>query len=154
MKQTHCFSQEKSSPSTHSKINTTKVTIVNRDLHSPFEVRISPSPCRIAKECSKQYCIIKSRCNTVMSHCTTHSFKITCCGWKVGMADHMMHSLYNDTMYPISTISDILHQGVNSGSLVKALDFYPSGPGSNPFHQGHEIFSNYASFLIHEFSYL
>ena len=33
-------------------------------------------------------------------------------------------------MYHICTISDILRQGVNS--LVRALDFYSGGPGSNP----------------------
>ena len=36
------------------------------------------------------------------------------------------------TMYPISTISDILRQGVDFGSVVRALDFYPSGLRSNP----------------------
>ena len=36
-------------------------------------------------------------------------------------------------MYHICTISDILRQGVDSfGSVVRALDFYPGGPGSNP----------------------
>ena len=30
----------------------------------------------------------------VMSHCTTKLFEIICRGWKVGMADHMMHSFF------------------------------------------------------------
>ena len=35
----------------------------------------------------------------VMSHCTIHSFKIICCGWKAGLADHMMLSLYSTVIY-------------------------------------------------------
>ena len=37
---------------------------------------------------------IKWWLSAVMSHCTTHSFEIICRGWKVGLADHMMHSFY------------------------------------------------------------
>ena len=35
-------------------------------------------------------------------------------------------------MYPIRTPSDILRQGVDFDSVVRALDFYPGDPGSNP----------------------
>ena len=55
----------------------------------------------------------------VMSHCTIHSFEIICRGWKLGLADHMMRSFYEiaqlfDTMYQISSICDIMRQGVDS----------------------------------------
>ena len=50
-----------------------------------------------------------------MSHCTTRSFEIICHGRKIGLADYMMRSFYFETMYHIlSTISDILRQGVDS----------------------------------------
>ena len=66
-----------------------------------------------------------------MSNCTTHSFENTCRGWKVGLADHMMHSFYKitqvfNTMYHISTISDILRQGVDS--LSQWLEHWISTP--------------------------
>ena len=35
-------------------------------------------------------------------------------------------------MYHISTISDMQRQAVDSGSVVRALDFYPVDAGSNP----------------------
>ena len=55
-------------------------------------------------------------------------------------------------MYHIGTISDILRQRVDFGSVVRALDFYSGGPGSNHVKDA-GFFSSYASFLSYEFSY-
>ena len=68
-----------------------------------------------------------------MSHCTTHSFEIICRVWKVGLADHMMHSVYNSTAirYKVSYKVQSLTYCVRE-SVVRALDFYPGDPGSNP----------------------
>ena len=89
-----------------------------------------------------------------MPHCTSHSFEIICRGWKVGLADHMMRSFSKivqlfDTIYHISTTFDILRL---FGSVVRALDFYPGGPGSNPI-RDMGFFSNYASFFTYKCSY-
>ena len=49
-------------------------------------------------------------------------------------------------MYHISTISDNTASGSRLfGSVVRALDFYPGGPGWNPIRDV-GFFSNYASF--------
>ena len=71
----------------------------------------------------------------VMSHCTTHSFEIICCGWKVGLAYHIMPSFYKKHSYSIqciiyiSTISDILRQEVDFlaqwiRNPIRALGFF------------------------------
>ena len=88
-----------------------------------------------------------------MSHCTTHSFKIICRGWNVGLADLMMHSVrINSTAIrytvsykynPCYTASGIRH----FGSVVRALNFYPSDPDSNLIRDVR------ASFLSYEFLY-
>ena len=60
---------------------------------------------------------IQNCLKAIMSHYTTRSFEIICRGRKVGLAGHTMCSFYKwqlfDTMYHISTISDILRQGVD-----------------------------------------
>ena len=57
-------------------------------------------------------------------------------------------------MYPISTISDILRQGVDSfGPLVRALDFYPGDHRRSKFEsrQGHGIFQSMHHLLVTNF---
>ena len=51
-----------------------------------------------------------------------------------------------DTMYHISTISDKLNQGVDSGSVVSALDFQPQ-PFGFESQQGPAIFQTMHHFL-------
>ena len=59
-----------------------------------------------------------------------------------------------DTMQPINTISDILGQGVDS--LAQWLEHWISAPAIQVrIPSGFwEFFSNYASFLSYEFSYI
>ena len=90
--------------------------------------RINSNRCNL----NRMYSIFKNciHMQNVMSHCTTHSFEIICRGWKVGLTDHDAKHLYIaqlfDIMYPISTISDILRQGVNS--LAQWLEHWISTP--------------------------
>ena len=71
----------------------------------------------------------------------------------------MMRSFYEiaqpfDTMYHISTISDILRQGVDS--LAQWLEHWISTPAIRvQIPSGTwDFYSSYASFLSYEFSYL
>ena len=51
----------------------------------------------------------------------------------------------------ISTISDILRQGVDSLAQVRAMDFYPGGPGSNPIRDVGFFFQTMHHFFITNF---
>ena len=70
-----------------------------------------------------------------MSHCTTHSFEIICRGWKVGLASINSTYIYIAIQYNVSYKYNLRHAASGSrtfGSVVRALDFYPGNPGSNP----------------------